>query len=151
MFPPTTDAGDTVIATSTAGVMVRLVDREVEPVEPVMATVVVAETGLVVIGNETVFAEAGTVTVAGTEALLLPEVNVTTAPEEDANPLRVIVPVEATPPRTEGVPVMVTGVEAFTGTVVMLNAAVVAPGAMVTVAGIVTFELLEERLTTTLA
>jgi hypothetical protein len=45
--------------------------------------------------------------------------------------------------------VIVTGVEADTATVLMVNVAVVAPGAIVTVAGIVALELLEVKLMTT--
>ena len=68
---------------------------------PVMVAAVEAVTGLVVIVNVPVEKPAATVTVDGTVAVELLDVNATVVPPVGAMPLRVTVPVEVEPPRTE--------------------------------------------------
>jgi hypothetical protein len=124
-----------------------------------MVTEVVAETGLVVIVNVALNDPAGMVTLAGTwaaAALLL--WRVTTAPPVGAAAVRVAVPIELFPPTTEAgvfvtlesaievtvnvvvwvepyVPEIVTFVLDETGLVVIVKVALVAPAAMLTLAG----------------
>jgi hypothetical protein len=140
-----------------------------------IVTFVLADTGVVVIVNVAVVAPAATVTLEGTVAadvLLL--VSVTTVPPDRAAPFKVTVPVEEVPPITlEGlsetedgvasltvkfadfvVPLsvadMLTVVLDATGVVVIVNVAVVAPAATVTLAGTVAVDvLLLVRVTTT--
>lgn len=115
----------------------------------------------VVIVKVALWAPAGTVTVEGTVALLLPEVRVTTTPPARAGPVNVTVPVLVRPPftlegfnlsvesaaaRTVRVALLVTVpyvaemlevVEAATTAVVIGNAAVDDPAGMVTFCGTV--------------
>ena len=121
--------------------------------------VLVAVTGTVVTVNVAEVAPAGIVTDAGTVAALFASVRVTIAPDAGALPFSVTVPVDDAPPTTvaglrlrldsEGaltvrVAVLVfplyaaetvTTVSALTAEVVTVNVALVAPAAMVTLAG----------------
>ncbi len=132
-----------------------------------IVTEVLADTGVVVIVNVAVVAPAATVTLAGNVAadVLLPD-SVTRAPPEGAAPFKVTVPVEDAPPSgllglsetEEGVAALtvkvavlvvplstaeiVTEVLAGTGVVVIVNVAVVAPAATVTLAGNVAADVL---------
>src|SRR5882762_5868226 len=139
-----------------------------------MLTVVDAATALVLTVNVALVAPAATVTLDGVLAtfVLLLE-SVTTAPPEGAAPLRVTVPVEEFPPMTlvgftvseesggAGVtvseadlvtplyiPEMVTVVDAATALVLIVNVALVAPAATVTLDGVLAVVLLLERVTT---
>ena len=129
-----------------------------------MVTDAEVDTVTVVTVRVAVVAPAATVTLAGTvaaEVLLLE--SVTTAPPAGAAALKVTVPVDELPPVTLAgftlklasdttaagftvsvalcvplyVPVIVTGVDVLTATVVTVNVAVVAPAATVTLAGTV--------------
>lgn len=140
---------------------------------PVRVTVVIAETGFVLTVNVAVVAAEGTVTLAGTVALIELDVKVTTTPAAGAAALRVTVPVEFVPPVTDvgdtdsplnppgvmvsdAVPllvpffaVIVAVAEAVTVLVVTVNVAVVAPVATVTEVGTVALVEFEERVTIT--
>jgi len=173
VVPPVTDVGLTAIVTVLAGFTVS--DAEAEPpfavavMLPAEAVVVV----FVVTVKFTVEALAGTVTVAGTVALLFAEVKVTVTPtEEGAAGVIVTVPTEEAGPTTDAgfrvkpvttgavtirvavletplrVAVIVGDSFTFGRKVVDVNVAVVAPAAMVTDAGGVVCELEAERLTT---
>ncbi len=143
-----------------------------------MLTVVDAATALVLTVNVALVAPAAIATLDGVLAtfVLLLE-SVTTAPPEGAAPLRVTVPVEEFPPMTlvgfteseesvgagggAGVtvseadlvtplyiPEMVTVVDAATALVLIVNVALVAPAATVTLDGVLAVVLLLERVTT---
>jgi hypothetical protein len=148
-------------------VIVRTALRVVPPNAPLMVAVVEAVTDPVVMVNAALVAPDATVTVAGTvaAAVLLLLVSATTAPPAGAPPVNVTVPCEVAPPATlagltasddneaavvgavtvntalrvvpPNAPLMVAVVEAVTDPVVMVNAALVAPDATVTVAGTV--------------
>src|SRR3989442_7610816 len=132
-----------------------------------MAAEVDAATALVVTVNVTLVAPAGTVTLAGTVAAVLMLDCVTCAPPAGAGPSSVAVPVELLPPvtvvglsaseerRAAGFTVsvavrvtplytaeMVTGVDAATALVVIVNVVLVAPAGTVTLAGTVAAALL---------
>lgn len=133
----------------------------------------VAETGVVVMVKVAVLLPAATVTVLGGTALVLVEVNVMLSPPVGALPLRVTVPVELLPPRTEagatvtletvgGVmvrvafweplprePEIVAVVVVATAVVETVKFAEVDPAATVTEAGTVALALSELRLTGT--
>ena len=164
--PPFTVVGLRLIAESDAGVIVRFAFCVAPLNEAEILTVADPETGTVVIGKLALVAPAATVRLAGTEACaeLLLEM-LTTEPPAAAGPLRVTVPVEALPPTTDVglseidfrdsgcrfkfvalvVPfkeaLMVTDVGLVTAAVVMLNVALVAPPATVTLAGTVASEM----------
>ena len=136
-------------------------------------TVTVLEdvTVMVVIVNVTLFAPAGTVTLAGSDAAALLSDSVTTVPLAGAAPFSVTVPVEGVPPLTEfglaeterragrltvnvafrvvpfSAAEIVTDVEAATGIVVTVNVAVVDPAPTVTLAGTVAAALLLDNVT----
>jgi hypothetical protein len=141
------------------GVTVRVADFVVPLSLADTVTDVEAVTVVVVTVKVAVVAPAGTVTLAGSDAAALLSDNVTTVPAEGAGPVKVTVPVEEVPPVTlEGLSVrevraerstvkvavlvvplstaeIVTEVLADTGVVVIVNVAVVAPAATVTLAG----------------
>jgi hypothetical protein len=156
--PPTTALGFKVSAVKAATVTVRVVVL-VSPYTPEIVTDVEDATPLVVMVKVALVAPAGILTLAGTRAadvLLL--CNVTSAPPVGARPFKVTVPVELLPPTTEVgflvtddsvgaatvrvlvwttpyVPESVTVVFAATGVVVIVKVALVAPAAIVTLAG----------------
>ena len=153
-------------------VMVRFAETVVPPSDAEIEAVVVLATGVVVTGNVALVAPLGTVTVAGTTALELPEMRFTMIPPLGAGPLRVNVPVDEVPPMTEvgaterpagtgGVivsvalavtPPSVAEIVAFvvkdTAEVLMLKVAVVCPANTVTCAGGTALRLLEPKTTT---
>jgi hypothetical protein len=168
--PPVTDAGLTLseeIAggfTVTTNVSVVLLLSVAE-----IVTCVAAATALVLTVNVALVAPAATVTLAGTvatEVLLL--LKVTTAPPIGAELFSVTVPVEVVPPVTVAgltltddkptggftvnvavpelpplsVAVIVTGVDALTALVLTVNAALVDPAAIVTLAGTIAVAVL---------
>ena len=134
-------------------------------------TVVEVDTEVVVTVNVAVLEPAVTVTVVGTEALVLDDERLTVRPPVGAFPLRFNVPVDDAPPTSEvgervrlvrlgGTTVSVVEVdevpsaalivaeaEVDTGDVVIVNVAVLLPGATVTVAGVTALATLEERET----
>ena len=138
---------------------------------PVIVAVVFDATEIVLIVNEADVAPAGIVTFAGTVALELEELRVTTDPPGPAGPLRVAVPVADVPPTTDvgattrlvsagvatvrlavwlvfpSVPVIVKDIRVETGTVVTVNVTEEAPEGTVTLAGTVALGLFDERLT----
>jgi hypothetical protein len=65
-----------------------------------MTTVTFADTGFVVTVKVAVVAPCGTLTVAGTDALVLVDVSVTFRPPEGAGAVIVKVPVNVPPPTT---------------------------------------------------
>jgi hypothetical protein len=172
VFPPVTEVGLRVTELSTAALTVS-VAVFATPRFPEIVTEVLLATGLVVIVNVAVVAFAATVTVAGTcaAAVLLLD-RVTAAPPAGADPVRVTVPVEVVPPVTEvglrvtvlsaaavtvraavfvtpRFPEIVTEALLATGLVVMVNVAVVAFAATVTLAGTCAAAvLLLDRVTT---
>ena len=139
---------------------------------PVIVAEAVLETAMVATVNVAVFDPAATVTEAGTVALLLLDPKATEVPPGPAAPLRVTVPVEEVPPTTEvgdtltldrvagvivsvavkltvaRVAVIVAEEELETAIVLIVNVAVVAPAATVTLAGTVAFAVFEARPTT---
>ena len=100
LLPPETVVGVSETLESAAGVTVRVAVCDVPARVPVIVTEVLVATPVVVIVNVVVVEPEGTVTDAGTVALVLLEVRVTVvlAP---AGPLRVTVPVDGVPPVTE--------------------------------------------------
>ena len=160
--PPNRADGESVTLDTPAPVTVRTVVFVTEPAVAVTVTGVSDETGLVLILNVAEVAPAGTVTLAGTVALVEEDFNVTMVPPVGAPPERVTVPVELVPPTTElgetdtlaklpevrvsvpvrlkplRVPVTVTVVVASTLEVVTAKVAVDAPPGIVTVPGNVT-------------
>jgi len=147
----------------------------VPPYEADRVTGVAAVTALVVTVNVALVAPAATVTLAGTAAADELLERATTAPPLGAAPLSATVPVDCAPPFTvvglrvtedsatapAGLTVskvvtvvppyeaeMVTGVAAVTALVVTVNVALVAPAAIVTLAGTAAADALLERVTT---
>jgi len=135
-------------------------DRVEELGAETIALLVVPATAVVVTGNVLVVKPAGTVTLAGTVAAGLLLDRVTTRPPAGAAEVSVAVPVDGEPPTTLAgfseidarafggastvmtavrvalnTPVIVTGVSAATGEVVMLNVAKPRPAGTVTDAG----------------
>lgn len=101
VFPPTTEVGFLAIEERVGALTVSVVVL-MSPYVPVIVTEVLADTGLVVMGNLAVVAPEATVTLVGTPAaavLLLP--SVTVAPPVGAARFKVNVPVELLPPTTE--------------------------------------------------
>ena len=85
-----------------AGVTASVKDRVAEPWEAVISAEVLAVTGLVATVNVAVLAPSATVTLAGTVATdVLPLESVTTTPPAVAGAVNVTVPVEEEPPTTE--------------------------------------------------
>lgn len=140
----------------------------------VMVVDAASKMDLVVTANVTVVAPAGTVTVAGTVAAVVLELeSVTTSPRVGAALPRVIVPVTTVPEMAlddesvrllsggaarvisavlvtaPATALIVTGVATATGWVVIANVAVVAPARTVTVAGTATAIVLELESVTT--
>ena len=156
--PPIIEVGLKLTALRVAAVTVKLAVL-VTPKIAVIVTEVLLATGLVVMVNVAVVAPAATVTLDGTcVAVVLLLDSVTTAPFEEAGPVNVTVPVDEDPPITEvglkltplrvsavtvklavlvtpKIAVIVTEVLLATGLVMMVNVAVVAPAATVTLAG----------------
>ncbi len=96
--PPATEVGDKLSDVTAAGVTVSFALTETPVSVPVIFAATVAVTGEVVTINVVEVDPAGTVTVAGTTALLLLEANLTTSPPLGAGPVTVAVPVEELPP-----------------------------------------------------
>jgi hypothetical protein len=170
VVPPLTLVGLRVREDSAGALIVSVADAA--PPAATIFEVVLEDTGLVVTVKVTVVAPAATVTLAGTCAAVdRLELRLTTNPPEGACPLSVTVPTEFVPPVTEAgdrdtvrtcggvtvrvveaalvnVAVTVTTVDTLTGVVVMLNVVVVAPLAIVTLAGRPAAGLLLESVTT---
>lgn len=171
VFPPTTEVGATVRLESAGADIVRDAVLLKPANVPVMVAVTVDVTDVVEIENVAEVAPAATVTDAGTVALEELDVSVTIEPPGPAAPLRVTVPVEPAPPRTEAgdtdrlliaagvivreavwlepfrVPLIAAVVEFETALVVMVKVVVVLPAGTVTVAGTVAEELPELSVT----
>lgn len=155
--PPRTEVGSRVtLASADEGVIASVVVAVAVPNLAVIVAEVAAVTVDVVVVKVANEEPAGTVTLAGTTALVLLEVNETAAPPEPACPVNVTVPVEDLPPRTDGgaiatlrsvagvtvrvavadwrpdVAVMTADVLAVTPVVVIGNVAVVAPPGTIT-------------------
>ena len=99
--PPGTDVGLSVRLRSPDGVIVSSAFWLVPLSVPVMVTLVVVATPMVLIVNVAVVEPAATVTLAGTVAFVLFDCNATTAPPAPAGPERVTVPVDGVPLGTE--------------------------------------------------
>jgi hypothetical protein len=174
LLPPATEAGEKVIVRSVGARTVSVAVLLEAPRVAVMVTVAFAATAEVVAVNVADVLPAVTVTLAGTLAAAVFELDrVTASPPEPAGPVRVTVPVEFVPPVTEvgamtrletpatvtvsvavlfdapSVAVRVADAFADTGLVVAVKFAVVAPAATVTVAGIVTSVVSEFASVTT--
>lgn len=170
--PPRTLVGSNVtLASADDGVMVSTVVTVAVPSFAVTVAEVAAVTAVVVAVNVANEAPAGTVTLAGTTALVELDVNVTIDPPVPACPVSVTVPIEGFPPRTEAgaietlsseagvivrlavadwsleVAVITAEVLAATPVVVIVNVAVVAPLGTVTNAGTTAAALLLRRST----
>ena len=128
-------------------------------------------TAVVVIVNVAVFEPAGTVTLAGTTALVLPDLRETTSPPGPAFPLNVTVPVELLPPTTEvgdkvmlvraagvmvsvadcvdepRVALTVAAIELETAVVVMVKVVESEPAGIVTEAGVAALVTLDDNVT----
>ncbi len=172
VLPPTTDVGETDTLTSAGGLIVSVPVLVVEPCVPVMVAVVIVATGVVLTVNVAEVAPAAMVTVAGRVALGVFEERLTTVPPGPAGPFRVAVPVEGFPPVTAvgarvmlvrlaglivsvavfvvlaSVPEIVAVAVLETAKVLIVNVALVAPAATVTVAGTVALRLSDERVMT---
>lgn len=81
--------------------MVSVLEAVLLPWVAVMLALVEEATGVVVMANVAVVAPAATVTVAGTDALVEPELKETETPPVGAPELSVTVPVEDRPPKTD--------------------------------------------------
>lgn len=136
-----------------------------------IVAVAVVDTDVVVTVKVAVVAPARTVTLAGTVALALSEVRLTTIPPGPAAPVRVTVPVEEFPPTNVvgeramlvsvaaltvsvavcvaplSVPVIVTVAVVDTAVVVTAKVALVAPAGTLTEAGTVAQALLDDKVT----
>jgi hypothetical protein len=98
---PGTVVGDTVNpANPTEGEIVSVVVADAVPIFAVIVDVAAVVTVVVVAVKLTVDEPAGTVTVAGTVALVLLDERLTDTPPEPAGPVSVTVPVEGFPPTT---------------------------------------------------
>jgi hypothetical protein len=100
LFPPTTDVGVLVNVDRAAAATARVLVL-VTPYVPLIVTVVLVATGVVLMVKVVLVPPPAMVTLAGTlaTAVLLLD-NVTTAPISGAVPVNVTVPVEAVPPMT---------------------------------------------------
>ena len=168
--PPVTVAGDKLSPVNTPGLTVNVPFAGLPAMVAVKVTVVTDATGVVAAVNVAVVAPAATVTVEGTVVQALSEVSVTVDPPDGAGPFRVTVPVDDVPPVTvvgesvtddgtgavtvrlavadePDVAVIVAERSALTGVVDIVKVVVVAPAATRTLAGTVTLELFEPRLT----
>lgn len=170
--PPMTVVGLREKPLMTGGVIVRVAETVVPPSEADIEAVVVLATAVVVTTNVTLVAPLGTVAVAGTTALELPELRFTMMPPLGAGPLKVNVPVDEDPPMTDAgatvrlagtggvivsvafavTPPSVAEIVAFvaneTAEVLMLKEAVVCPANTLTWAGGTALKLLEPKTTT---
>jgi hypothetical protein len=99
-FPPTTDVGETVNPLSDAAVIVSVADWVAPACVAVIVAVRLLDTAAVTIVKDAEVAPGATVTLAGNVALVLLDERLTTVPPGPAGPVRVTVPVEGTPPRT---------------------------------------------------
>jgi len=169
--PPTTTEGDNVRLVNAAGVTVSVVVTDELPRVAVIVAGVEDATAVVVTVNVAVVAPPATVTVTGGVALVLLDDRLTTEPPVGAACFKVTVPEEEVPPMTvvgetvtlvkvtgvtvsvvvtvelPNVAVMVTGIVEVTGVVLIVKLAELAPAATLTVADIVAFVLLEDKLT----
>jgi hypothetical protein len=96
--PPVTLLGLTATLESVGVLIVSVAVLLTPATVPVIVAVVTAETADVETVKVAVVAPAATVTVAGTVALVVLEVRLTTIPLAPAGPLRVTVPVDLAPP-----------------------------------------------------
>jgi len=101
LAPPLTDAGLKATPTNKAGVIVKLADFEPEPDVAVIATVALVPTPVVVIGKLALVLPARITTEVGTVAAELLLFKEMTIPSDGAAKLRVTVPKEPFPPRTD--------------------------------------------------
>lgn len=171
LLPPTTEAGANVRSVNAGALIARFAVPDLPLAVAVIVAVTGAATPVVVTVKVPVVAPAATVTVAGTVAAALFDARLTVKPPVGAAPVRVTVPVDVAPPRTDvglsetaetpaGVtvrfalavpPLAAAEIEAVvlapTAVVETVNVAVVAPAATVTVAGTVAAPLPEVRLT----
>ena len=173
--PPRTVVGLMLSDKRTAGVTVRFALRLAPEYVAKIAIVEFVDTPEVATGNVALVAPAATVIFAGTVATLVSALDrATIAPPAGAALASVTVPVEVAPLTTEvglrlraemAAPAvltdrmavftplyeaeMVTGVEVETESVVIVNVPVVAPAAMVTVAGTVAADVLSDESATT--
>jgi hypothetical protein len=169
--PPSTDVGFNVTPVTSGPSTVSVAVTEVVPVVAVIVSVLFVPTAVVETVKVPVVAPAATVTVAGTVADGSLEDKATERPPVGAAPFSVTVPLEDVPPLTvvgfrasfvatggwtvnaaeTGVPLLVAVIFPVvldpTGVVVTVNVPVVAPAAIVTVAGTVAAELVDARLT----
>ena len=99
--PPATEAGESVTLLTVGAVIARDAVAELEPSVAVSVALVAAETAVVVTVKVAVVAPAATVTDAGTVALVLLELRLTTEPPVGAAADSVTVPVLDAPPATD--------------------------------------------------
>ena len=110
VLPPTIEEGLTLTETRLGAVTVRFPEAEPPPQDAVRVAVTVVPTEIVFTEKVTLRPFAGTTTVAGGIAADWLLLNFTVIPPVGAGPLRVTLPVEATPPTTDdGVIVKVIG------------------------------------------
>ena len=170
--PPISDVGATLSAVTVGATTVKVVLAVTPCKDPEIVAVVVLETPTVLTINVAEVAPAGTVTFAGTVALVELELRTTMVPLVGAGPLSVTVPVDVPPPVTSAgdnlrelsaaavmfnvaladelprVAVSDEEVDVETAVVVTVNVAVVDPPATVTVDGTVALPELDERVMT---
>ena len=168
--PPTTETGEITRLDGTGWRIFRFAENDVLAHLAKIDAVPVEATAIVEMLNDALFAPAGTVTLPGGVAMLLPEVRLTVAPPVGAGPFNETMPVDELPPVTDvGDKVSpfntagVTVIEAFKGVspkdavivatvtlataeVVSVNVAWVAPAATVTVAGGTAHALFDDKL-----
>lgn len=169
--PPTTDAGEMTTDVNASAEMERVAVTDAEPIPAVIVAEAEFATAVVEITNEAVVEPPATVTLAGTDALLLLDDRLTFNPLVGACPFKVMVPDDGAPPRTdvgESVRLMGTGEviardaaadvaptcavifaesEDETADVVTVNVAATAPGETITLAGSAALVLFDDRVT----
>jgi len=101
LVPPTTSVGFTDRANAPGALIVRVAVAVLAPSVAAILAVVVEVTADVVIGKLTELAPAGTSTEPTTDAAALFDESVTVVPPVGAMPVRVTVPVDPLPPKTE--------------------------------------------------